>query len=373
MGYLAVKGAEEAILAARALAGPTGGRQAVSAVAEHLPLVVDEIQAEAGVYEPRLAALAFTPARGDLAEAGVPLPPDPPAPPPRGARRRPGSRHPPAGVALPGQRVRGAAGARPGAGGHDDRVRVRQPAGVRAVPPAAGRVAGRRPAADGRPPPYGRAGTHRRATGDRGGSRRAAADRRGRHARRRLRLRTRPERTQGRRDGGTRRGARGRRRRRAVHQPVAGRGVRARARGRRGGRRLRGTHEAPARGDVRLRSRPGPRDPPTRPDPGKHGGQAMNRLSTLVARAGQRHGYSYAFLDEHTKRELRRRTLKAVAIPGHQVAFGSREMPLARGWGTGGGQLTLSLVGPRGTLEGIDQRDDPSRKAVQRRPLRGRH
>ena len=42
MGYLAVKGAEEAILAARALAQPTGGRQAVDAVAAHLPLVVDE-------------------------------------------------------------------------------------------------------------------------------------------------------------------------------------------------------------------------------------------------------------------------------------------------------------------------------------------
>src|SRR2546421_664124 len=69
MGYLAVKGAEEAILAARSLAGPTGGRQAVTAVAEHLPLVVDEIQAEAGVYEPGLAAIAFTQARGDLAEA----------------------------------------------------------------------------------------------------------------------------------------------------------------------------------------------------------------------------------------------------------------------------------------------------------------
>src|SRR2546430_7323628 len=69
MGYLAVKGAEEAILAARSLARPTGGRQTVAAVAEHLPLVVDEIQAEAGVYEPRLAAIAFTQARGDLAEA----------------------------------------------------------------------------------------------------------------------------------------------------------------------------------------------------------------------------------------------------------------------------------------------------------------
>src|SRR3989440_1150033 len=69
MGYLAVKGAEEAILAAGSRAGPTGGGRAVTAVAEPLPLVVDEIQAEAGVYEPRLAAIAFTQARGDLAEA----------------------------------------------------------------------------------------------------------------------------------------------------------------------------------------------------------------------------------------------------------------------------------------------------------------
>jgi alpha-D-ribose 1-methylphosphonate 5-phosphate C-P lyase len=95
----------------------------------------------------------------------------------------------------------------------------------------------------------------------------------------------------------------------------------------------------------------------------------MNRLSTLVARAGQREGYSYAFLDEHTKRELRRRTLKAVAIPGHQVAFGSREMPLARGWGTGGVQLTLSLVGPGDTLKVIDQGDDASMNAVNVRSL----
>ena len=46
--------------------------------------------------------------------------------------------------------------------------------------------------------------------------------------------------------------------------------------------------------------------------------------------------YSYAFLDEGAKREIRRRMLKAVAIPGCQVPFGSREMPIARGWGTGG-------------------------------------
>jgi alpha-D-ribose 1-methylphosphonate 5-phosphate C-P lyase len=80
-------------------------------------------------------------------------------------------------------------------------------------------------------------------------------------------------------------------------------------------------------------------------------------------------GYRFAFLDEHTKRELRRRTLKAVAIPGHQVAFGSREMPLARGWGTGGIQLTLSLVGPDDVLKVIDQGDDASMNAVNIRGL----
>jgi alpha-D-ribose 1-methylphosphonate 5-phosphate C-P lyase len=79
--------------------------------------------------------------------------------------------------------------------------------------------------------------------------------------------------------------------------------------------------------------------------------------------------YSYAFLDEHTKRELRRRTLKAVALPGHQVAFGSREMPLARGWGTGGIQLTLSLVGPADVVKVIDQGDDASMNAVNIRAL----
>ena len=46
-------------------------------------------------------------------------------------------------------------------------------------------------------------------------------------------------------------------------------------------------------------------------------------------------GYNFAYLDEQTKRMVRRAILKAVAIPGHQVPFGSREMPLPYGWGTG--------------------------------------
>ena len=37
--------------------------------------------------------------------------------------------------------------------------------------------------------------------------------------------------------------------------------------------------------------------------------------------------YNYAFLDEGSKREIRRCILKAVAIPGYQVPFGSRELP----------------------------------------------
>ena len=40
-------------------------------------------------------------------------------------------------------------------------------------------------------------------------------------------------------------------------------------------------------------------------------------------------GYNFAYLDEQTKRMLRRALLKAVAVPGYQVPFASREMPLA--------------------------------------------
>ncbi len=74
--------------------------------------------------------------------------------------------------------------------------------------------------------------------------------------------------------------------------------------------------------------------------------------------------YSYAFLDEGAKREIRRKMLKAVAIPGCQVPFGSREMPIARGWGTGGLQLTLALIGPDDVLKVIDQGSDESVNAV---------
>jgi alpha-D-ribose 1-methylphosphonate 5-phosphate C-P lyase len=74
--------------------------------------------------------------------------------------------------------------------------------------------------------------------------------------------------------------------------------------------------------------------------------------------------YSFAFLDEGAKREIRRKILKAIAIPGYQAPFGSREMPIARGWGTGGLQLTLALIGPDDLLKVIDQGADDSVNAV---------
>jgi alpha-D-ribose 1-methylphosphonate 5-phosphate C-P lyase len=80
-------------------------------------------------------------------------------------------------------------------------------------------------------------------------------------------------------------------------------------------------------------------------------------------------GYSYAFLDAVSKREIRRALLKAVAIPGYQVPFGSRELPIARGWGTGGLQITLSILGPEDTVKVIDQGDDASVNASNLRRL----
>ena len=79
--------------------------------------------------------------------------------------------------------------------------------------------------------------------------------------------------------------------------------------------------------------------------------------------------YNFAFLDEGSKREIRRAILKAVAIPGYQVPFASREMPIGRGWGTGGLQVTLSCIGPADVLKVIDQGSDASVNAVSIRTL----
>ncbi len=75
-------------------------------------------------------------------------------------------------------------------------------------------------------------------------------------------------------------------------------------------------------------------------------------------------GYNFAYLDEQTKRMIRRAILKGVAIPGHQVPFGSREMPLPYGWGTGGIQVTASVLGAADVLKVIDQGADDTTNAV---------
>ncbi|WP_149756791.1 alpha-D-ribose 1-methylphosphonate 5-phosphate C-P-lyase PhnJ [Roseivivax sediminis] len=79
---------------------------------------------------------------------------------------------------------------------------------------------------------------------------------------------------------------------------------------------------------------------------------------------GQAEAYNFAYLDEETKRMIRRALLKAVAIPGYQVPFASREMPMPYGWGTGGVQLTAACLRPDDTLKVIDQGADDTTNAV---------
>jgi alpha-D-ribose 1-methylphosphonate 5-phosphate C-P lyase len=74
--------------------------------------------------------------------------------------------------------------------------------------------------------------------------------------------------------------------------------------------------------------------------------------------------YSFAFLDEASKRSVRRALLKAVAIPGYQVPFVSRELPISYGWGTGGIQITSALLGRHDVLKVIDQGADDSVNAL---------
>ncbi len=91
-------------------------------------------------------------------------------------------------------------------------------------------------------------------------------------------------------------------------------------------------------------------------------------MSNATEKASQKEqhdqDYNFAYLDEQTKRMIRRALLKAVAIPGYQVPFGSREMPMPYGWGTGGMQLTSAIIGLDDTLKVIDQGADDTTNAV---------
>ncbi|MFC7705554.1 MULTISPECIES: alpha-D-ribose 1-methylphosphonate 5-phosphate C-P-lyase PhnJ [Paracoccaceae] len=76
---------------------------------------------------------------------------------------------------------------------------------------------------------------------------------------------------------------------------------------------------------------------------------------------------SYGFLDASARREIRRKTLKAIAVPGCQMPYASREVPIARGWGTGGLQVTLTLIRPESRVKVIDQGADDSVNAASLR------
>ena len=74
--------------------------------------------------------------------------------------------------------------------------------------------------------------------------------------------------------------------------------------------------------------------------------------------------YNFAYLDEQTKRMIRRAILKGLAIPGYQVPFASREMPMTYGWGIGGVQLSAATLTPEDTFKVIDQGADDTTNAV---------
>lgn len=92
---------------------------------------------------------------------------------------------------------------------------------------------------------------------------------------------------------------------------------------------------------------------------------APGRTAQLVERPAPR----TTLLDEYSKREIRRACLTAIAVPGYQVPFGSREMPVARGWGSGGLQVTLGVLGDDDTVKVIDQGEDAGVNAANLRRL----
>ncbi|MBU2982250.1 alpha-D-ribose 1-methylphosphonate 5-phosphate C-P-lyase PhnJ [Lentibacter algarum] len=74
--------------------------------------------------------------------------------------------------------------------------------------------------------------------------------------------------------------------------------------------------------------------------------------------------YNFAYLDEQTKRMIRRAILKGLAIPGYQVPFASREMPMPYGWGTGGVQVSAAVMTRDDKFKVIDQGADDTTNAV---------
>lgn len=91
-------------------------------------------------------------------------------------------------------------------------------------------------------------------------------------------------------------------------------------------------------------------------------------MNAPMAQSG---GHPYAYLDEFMKASVRVAVLKAICIPGYQVPYVSEEVPIARGYGSGGLQITLSLIGPDDIFKIIDEGDDETVNAVNLRRMVG--
>ncbi|GAB3393195.1 hypothetical protein GCM10027568_21780 [Humibacter soli] len=108
-------------------------------------------------------------------------------------------------------------------------------------------------------------------------------------------------------------------------------------------------------------ARPGGRNPARADDAG------IDILTSLMPE--EPNGGRPVVMDEQAKREVRRAILSGICIPGYIVPFGSREMPVARGWGSGGLQVTLAIGGTDDVVKVIDQGDEEGVNAVNLRRL----
>src|SRR6056297_3748983 len=174
----------------------------------------------------------------------------------------------------------------------------------------------------------------------------------------RLRSRVRPDRAQGDFHGACGPGAalarawRGR-----SGRGGAGRGIRAVALRQHPGYGLSRTHQVAALRGFPVRTGTGA--------PSAPGGRGRRGYGHRAGGGGMTEpAYNFAYLDEQTKRMIRRAILKGLAIPGYQVPFASREMPMPYGWGTGGVQVSAACLTPDDTFKVIDQGADDTTNAV---------
>lgn len=86
-------------------------------------------------------------------------------------------------------------------------------------------------------------------------------------------------------------------------------------------------------------------------------------LTTTPAASGLE-GYNFAYLDEGTKRMVRRPCSRQWPSPATRCLLPAREMPMPYGWGTGGIQVTASIIGRDDVLKVIDQGSDDTTNAV---------